>query len=186
MKDTGGQIKLLGFVGPRVIPDHASLRKAIAVALSEMKAQLGDRITAICGAGPGADLVFLRACVEMRIPAIVIMPYPEERLAEDFPDKEEWVFARHLTGVALAKYVAPGGMVSRHLLDWADAFLFASDGEDSLRGEARDLGIPSRIIDASTLGASWDIPPDPQRSARHGFDNRADLLDFLDARFAAG
>ena len=146
-------------------------------------------MTVICGAAPGADLVFLRACVEMRIPAIVIMPFPEERFAEDFPDKDEWILARHLTGVALAKYVVPGGGydgVSRHLLDWADAFLIVEDGEGSLRREARDLGIPSRIIDGSNLGAGWDIAPDPQRNARHGFGNRADLLDFLDARFAAG
>lgn len=187
----GGQIKLLGFAGPRAVPDHDGLRKAITAGLSEMKAALGDRMTAICGAAAGADLVFLRACVELRVPTIVILPFPEERFAEDFSDREEWVLARHLTGVALAKYVVPGGgydEVGRHLLDWADAFLFASDGgESSLTCEtARDLGIPSRIIDVASLSARWEIDPDNHRKARHGFDTRADLLDFLDARFAQG
>ena len=157
MKGAGGQIKLLGFAGSRAVPDPAGLRRAISSGLSEMRAALGDRMTVICGAAPGADLVFLRACVEMRIPAIVIMPFPEERFAEDFPDKDEWILARHLTGVALAKYVVPGGGydgVSRHLLDWADAFLIVEDGEGSLRREARDLGIPSRIIDRPLTCAS--------------------------------
>lgn len=191
-----GQIKLLGFAGTRAVPDPVGLRKAMTAELSEMKATLGHRMTVICGAAPGSDLVFLRACVELRIPAIVIMPFPEERFAEDFADQEEWVLARHLAGVALAKYVAPGGHqapqayaeVSRHLLDWADAFLFADDGNDpggTIR-EARELGIPARIIEVESLEARWEIPPDRHRNARHGFEARADLLDFLDARFAMG
>jgi hypothetical protein len=195
----GGQIKLLGFAGSRAVPDHVGLRKAMSAGLSEMKATLGDRMTVICGAARGADLIFLRACVELRIPAIVIMPFPEKRFAEDFADKEEWVLAQHLTGVALAKYAVPGGHpapeayaeVSRHLLDWADAFLFASDGKGSSRTgktirEARELGIPSRTIDVESLLGRWEIAPDKYRKARHGFDTRADLLDFLDARFAQG
>jgi hypothetical protein len=188
MKAASGQIKLLGFAGSRVVTDPAVQRMAIVAGLSEMKAALGDRMTVICGAGPGADLVFLRACVEMRIPAIVFLPFPEERLGEDFPNREEWAFAQHLMGVALAKYVVPGGGydgVSRHLLDWADAFLFEA-GENSLRSEVLDLGIPSRVIDGPGFVGRWEVAPDPRRDARHGFDNRADLLDFLDARFAAG
>jgi len=189
----GGQIELLGFAGPDEVPEPAGLRKALSTELSEMKVTLGDRMTVICSAAPGADLIFLRACVELRIPAIVILPFPEARFAEDFADKEEWVLARHLTGVALAKYVVPEACdeVSLHLLDWADAFLFACDGNESSRTgvtfrEARELGIPSRIIDAGSLAARWGIAPDKHRKARHGFDTRADLLDFLDARFAAG
>ena len=195
-----GQIKLLGFAGHRAVLDPAGLRKTLIGELAEMKALLGNRMTAICSAAAGADLIFLRACVEIRIPAIVILPFPEERFAEDFEDKEEWQLARHLTGVALAKYVTPGGKeapeayheVSRHLLDWADAFLFAWDGKEP-RGtggtgetvrEARELGIPSRIIDAEILEARWEIALDAGRKARHGFDTRVDLLDFLDARFA--
>jgi hypothetical protein len=75
-------------------------------------------------------------------------------------------------------------------LEWADAFLFVWNGErqKGVGGtgetveEARDLGIPSRVIDAHSFSARWETPPDPNRKARHGFLSRADLLDFLDAR----
>lgn len=185
--DGAGQIKLLGFAGPRDVPDPSVLCKAIAAELVEMKEVLGDRMTVICGTAAGADLVFLRACVELRIPAIVFLPYPEGESAHE----EERVMARHLTGVALAKYVVPSGGyedVSRHLLDWADVFLFVSEHPHAggIMQEARDLGIPSRILDGESLSAEWGIEPDMHRKARHGFDNRADLLDFLDARFAQG
>ena len=193
-------IKLLGFAGHRAVPDPAGLRKAVLRELAEMQALLGNRMTAISSAAVGADLVFLRACVELRIPAIVILPFPESRFSQDFDDKDEWKLAQDLTGVALAKYVAPGGhgapeayhQVSRHLLDWADAFLFAWDGKEA-RGaggtgetvrEARELGIPSRIIDAASLHAKWGVPADAHRKPRHGFETRAELLDFLDARFS--
>ncbi len=194
-----GHIKLLGFAGHRAVPDPAGLRKAILAELAEMKALLGDRITAISSAASGADLIFLHSCVSLRIPAIVILPFPEERFSEDFEDKDEWKLAQHLIGIALAKYIAPGGhhapeayhQVSLHLLDWADAFLFAWDGKDA-RGaggtgetvrEACDLGIPSRIIDAENFAPRWEVAADALRKPRHGFDTRADLLDFLDARF---
>jgi hypothetical protein len=194
-----GHIKILGFAGHRAVPDPGGLRKCILAELTEMKALLGDRMTAISSAAAGADLIFLRACIELRIPAIVILPFPEERFAEDFDEADEWKLAQDLTGVSLARYVAPGGhgapeayhQVSRHLLEWADAFLFAWDGKEP-RGaggtgeavlEARELGIPSRIIDEETLAARWDVDADASRKPRHGFDTRAELLDFLDARF---
>jgi hypothetical protein len=199
MSDAGKQPKLLGFAGHRKVPDPAGLRCAIRQEIMVMKEQLGDRIIAVSSAAAGADLIFLRTCVELRIPAIVILPFPDERFPKDFNDPEEWELAKHLTGVALAKYVAPGGLaepeashaVSRHLLEWADAFLFAWDGEPP-RGvggtgetvaEARDLGIPSRIIHVTKLEPRWSVPPESGRKARHGFESRAELLDFLDARF---
>jgi hypothetical protein len=197
--DPGKQPKLLGFAGHRRVPDAEGLRSAVRREILEMKELLGDRIIAVSSAAAGADLIFLRTCVDLRIPAIVILPFPEERFSEDFEHVDEWELARHLTGVALAKYVAPGGLgtpeayhaVSRHLLEWADAFLFAWDGEPQ-RGvggtgetveEARDLGIPSRIIDANSMEPRWGVPPEGARKARHGFESRAELLDFLDARF---
>lgn len=196
-----GHIKLLGFAGHRKVPDAERLRTSLLTELAAMREMLGGRMTAITSAAAGADLIFLRACVTLRIPAIVILPFPEERFAQDFADPEEWKLSRDLAGVALARYIAPGGheapaayhAVSRHLLDWADAFLFAWDGEPP-RGtggtgetvsEARDLGIPARVIDSTSLATRWETPPDPGRKARHGFESRADLLDFLDARFAA-
>lgn len=201
MKGTTEQPKLLGFAGHRDVPDTEGLREAIRREVVAMRELLGKRMIVITGAAAGADLVFLKTCVELRIPAIVILPFPEERFAEDFTDAEEWAMAQRLCGVALAKYVVPGGLIapeayqvlSRLLLEWADAFLFAWNGEPpkgvggtgETVGEARDLGIPSRIIDALSFATRWETPPDPSRKARHGFDSRADLLDFLDARFPA-
>lgn len=193
------QPKLLGFAGHRKVPDAQALRAVIRGEVLAMKELLGKRMIAMSSAAAGADLVFLKTCVELRIPAIVILPFPEERFAGDFEDAEEWALAQRLCGVALAKYVAPGGseayqVVSRLMLEWADAFLFAWNGEPPKGAggtgetveETRDLGIPSRVIDATSLATRWETPPDPNRKARHGFDSRADLLDFLDARFSDG
>lgn len=196
MIDPGKQPKLLGFAGPRRVPDVEGLRGAIRRELLEMRELLGERIIAVSSAAEGADLLFLRTCVDLRIPAIVILPFSEGRFSEDFEDAKEWEMAKHLTGVALAKYVAPGDpavpeachAASRHLLEWADAFLFAWDGDSRMGageavGEARDLGIPSRIIDTTSLEPRWGVPPEGGRKARHGFESRAELLDFLDTRF---
>ncbi len=201
MSDAAEQPKLLGFAGHRRVPDAEGLRAAIRREVIAMKELLGNRMIAITGAAAGADLIFLKTCVELRIPAIVILPFPEEKFAADFEDAEEWAMALRLSGVALAKYVAPGGqeapeayqVVSRLLLEWADAFLFAWNGEPpkgaggtgETVGETQALGIPARVIDAYSLAARWETPPDPNRNARHGFPSRAELLDFLDARFSA-
>ncbi len=181
----GGQIRLLAFAGPRAVPDPSGLRKMLAAELLEMKAALGEKMTVICSAAPGADLVFLRACVDLRIPAIVIRPLWEGRYA----DVAEEALARALTGVALANYAVGGGYdeVAGHQLDWADAFLIVSDGAEASQtaGTARELGIPLRLMDAAGLGTHWVVAPDHCRPARHGFGTRAHLLDFLDARFGS-
>ncbi len=200
MRGITEQPKLLGFAGHRKVTDTEALRDAIRREVVAMKELLGKRMIAISSAAAGADLIFLKTCVELRIPAIVILPFPEECFAEDFEDAGEWAMAQRLSGVALARYIAPGGkeapeayqIVSRLLLEWADAFLFAWNGEPQQGAggtgetveEARDLGIPSRVIHTHSLAARWETPADPNRKARHGFHSRADLLDFLDARFS--
>jgi hypothetical protein len=185
--DPGKQPKLLGFAGHRRVADVEGLCGAIRRELLEMREILGQRIIAVSCAAEGADLLFLRTCVDLRIPAIVILPFSEGKFSEDFEDAKEREMAKHLTGVALAKYVVPEDSyaASRHLLEWADAFLFAWDGDPQMEavGEARDLGIPSRIIDTTSLEPRWGVPPEGFRKARHGFESRAELLDFLDVRF---
>eukprot|EP00903_Cladosiphon_okamuranus_P003548 g3546.t1 len=118
-------------------------RAALAIVLREevnrMRDLIGPRMIAVSSAAAGADLVFLRTCVDLRIPAVVILPFPKERFAEDFEDQAEWEMAEHLMSVALAVYVEPGGAeapeayrnVSRHMLDWADAFLFAWNADST-------------------------------------------------------
>lgn len=175
------------------MPDQEALRNALRGELALMRESFGGRLTAFSGATTEADLVFLRACVELRIPFIALLPVPRPRLGEIFLGAETREMARHLTGVALAQYVAPAAeareAVSRYLLEWADAFLFAWDGTPGADGsgqtvaEARDLGIPSRIVDPASLEARWTFEPDRVRGARHGFGTRKELLEFFDARF---
>lgn len=200
MTDPSLQPKLLGFAGHRRVADKEALRLALRAGLEEMKNLLGGRMIALCSAAAGADLIFLRCCVDLRIPAVVILPFGEERFSQDFEDPEEWVFATHLMSVALAKYVAPGGkeapeayqVVSQIMLEWADAFLFAWDGQPQRGaggtgetvGEAANLGIPSRIIDTASYDTRWNVEADAARQARHGFETRKDLLEFFDARFS--
>lgn len=201
MSNPAEQPKLLGFAGHRMLPNTEALRETIRHEVVTMKDLLGKRMIVISGLAARADLIFLKACVELRIPAIVILPFPEERFAGCFEDAEEWVMAQQLVGVALARYIAPSmreapeayQIVSRLLLEYADAFLFVWNGDTQNSAgstgeamvEAQDLGIPSRVIDTRSLTSKWETPPDPDRRARHGFHSRADLLDFLDARFAA-
>lgn len=202
MKDFSRQPKILGFAGHRYVPDPEGLRGIVRNELAEMRERLGGRVIGVSSAAAGADLIFLRACVDLRIPVIVILPFAEEKFSKKFENPEEWKMADKLMGVALVKYVAPGAMespqayqaVSRNLIEWADAFLFVWDGKPA-RGiggtgetveEAKEIGIPTRIIDAETLEARWTVPLDEGRKAKHGFETRQDLLDFLDLRYAGG
>jgi len=196
---SGSQPRLVGFAGHPAISNQDALRLAIREELTGIKEMFGQRTTAISGIGSGANLVFLRACVELRIPVILISPHIcERRLAEDFHDNDEWIMARHLISVALAKYVAPeqengedaNQLVARHLLEFADVFLFTWHGEavnerdrtGEIIGETRELGIPARIIHSEELSAHWSFAPDLERGARHGFGTRKELLEFFDAR----
>lgn len=193
MKNGSPQPPLLAFSGQREMPDQEALRNALRGELALMRESFGGRLTAFSGASTGVDLVFLRACVDLRIPFIALLPVPRPRLGEVFVDADERLMAEHLTGVALAQYVAPAAdarvAVSQYLLEWADAFLFAWDetpgaeGSGQTAAEARDLGIPSRIINPASLEARWTFEPDRGRGARHGFGTRKELLEFFDARF---
>lgn len=201
MGNFGIQPKILGYAGHGNGSDRDVLRATLRQEVSKIQDALETKLIAISGATSGGDLVFLRTCVELRIPTIVVLPFSEHRLGDIFDDPEEWELARKLMGVCLAKYVSPGNneapeayqSVSRNLIEWADAFLFVWDGEQSRAlgdtgqavQEASEIGLPTRIIDPVSFKARWTIPLDPKRSARHGFETRQELLDFLDLRFAA-
>lgn len=191
---------LLGFAGHRKVADKEALARVLRAELELMKDHFGGGLIAISSAAAGGDLVFLKTCVELRVPTLLILPFADERFGEDFEDREEWELAKKLMGVALDKHVlrghaAPGAYreVSWKLVEWADAFLFVWDGQAS-RGpggtgetvaEARDLGIPSRVVDSTSLDPRWAVPLDHLRPPRHGFARRLDLLDFLGNGFKA-
>ena len=198
MTENSLQPRLIGFAGHRNVPDRGELSRVIRNELKKFRELYGVRVTAISSVAAGADLVFLKTCTELRIPAIMILPFGKMRFAEDFENAEEWKLAESLMSISLATYVIRGKfeapeayqVVSRQLLEWADAFLFVWNG-DPARGlggtgetvdEARDLGIPARIIDANSLVTRWTFEPDMGRVARHGFVTRKELLEFLDAR----
>lgn len=198
MTESSLQPRLIGFAGHRNVPDRGELSRAIRDELERFRELYGARVTAISSVAAGADLVFLKACAELRIPAIMILPFEKMRFAEDFENAEEWKLAESLMSISLATYVIRGNfeapeayqVVSRQLLEWTDAFIFVWNG-DPARGlggtgetveEAKDLGIPARIIDTKSLEARWTFEPDMSRAARHGFDTRKELLEFLDAR----
>ena len=198
MIESGFQPRLVGFAGHAEASDQNTLRLAIREELHEIKGILGPRVTAFSSVGTGADLAFMRACVDLRIPMILISPHTRERLAENFRDIDDWNMAEQLISVALAKYVVPEAKnakdvdqsVNRHLLEFADAFLFTwhdEPGKDKDRteetiSEARELGIPVRIMHADGSKAHWSFDPDVERGARHGFETRKELLEFFDAR----
>ncbi len=133
------QPKLLGFAGHRDVPDKAALAQAMRRELLHIREIYGPKLIGISSAAAGADLIFLKTCVELRLPTIVILPFPEDRFSEDFEESDEWALAEKLIGVALAKYVMPGEnsvpeayqIVSRELLGLADAFLFATGGGEN-------------------------------------------------------
>lgn len=198
--DFSRQPKLLGFAGGCCGGDREALRLAIRGGLVEVKDLLGGRLVGLCGAVGGADFIFLRCCVELRVPVVVILPFGEEAFCGDFTDEDERGLAGHLMGVALARYVVPGGkggqaadgVVPRILLEWADAFLFGWGGEPERGGggagealyEAECLGIPALVVEAGGAGGCWRVEADVSREARHGFETRKELLEFFDARFA--
>ncbi|MFD2255611.1 hypothetical protein ACFSSA_02900 [Luteolibacter algae] len=200
MNNTKLQPKLLGFAGHRQVADKEKLAIVIRHEVEMMKQALGEKMIGISSAAAGADLVFLRACVELRIPTIVILPFSEERFSEDFEDQAEWQLAQQLMSVSLVKYIIPGRyespqayhVVSTQLLEWADAFLFAWNGQPQKGiggtgetvADARDTGTPSRIIDTGSLVARWQVPVDESRAAKHGFETRRELLEFLDRRYS--
>lgn len=193
MIDREKQPKLLGFAGHADVADAGALRIVIREELLRMREILGARMIAVSGAAAGADLIFLKNCVELRIPTVVILPSPKVHFQKHFKNAEEWKLAEGLLSVALEVYqVLEAGedrqLISRQMLDWADAFLFGWDAEvagktGETMEDARHMGVPARVIDAGSLIGRWEIEVDQSRAARHGFADRRELLEFFDARF---
>ncbi len=179
-------IKLLGFAAHRDVPENPELAASIRSELTSAKDLFGSRLTTLSSAITIPDLIFLRACIELRIPTIVILPSDPE----PHSSAEHAQLAKALLSVSLAKYRVPASspsstQISQHILEWADAMLFASHGEDDgeIVEDAAAMGIPTRRINSVSLQAKWNFTPEPERAARHGFPTRKELLEFFDARF---
>lgn len=160
------RVWILGFAGHRTLPDPAAVKAAIVSVLREFREGADGEVTGRASAAAGADLLFLEACRELGLAYSVVLPFPEERFREDFDDPAEWEKAKTLIDAAASVEIAPGNEVApeayhlaaRGILDVCDAMIFAWDGQPA-RGiggtaesvkEARERGLPLRVIDAAT------------------------------------
>lgn len=171
-------VKLLGFAAVAEVTDHADFAVAIRSELEAARNLLGANMVVVSSAGTDADLIFLRTCIELRIPTIVLLPGDASFLLETNKLLE------NLLSVSLAKYTLPSSSGNLTILEWADALLCACcDDEDEILIDALALGIPTRKLHSISLEANWTHPPQPANPARHGFPTRRELLEFLDKRF---
>ncbi len=174
-------VKLLGFAAVAEVMDHTAFATAIRVELEAARDLLGANMIVLSGAGTDSDLTFLRTCIELRIPTIVLLPSDGPFISEAHPEK--FKLLENLLSVSLAKYHLPPSSQATPILEWADAFLCACcDDENEILTDALALGIPTRKLHSSSLEAHWTHPPQLTSSARHGFPTRRELLEFLDKR----
>jgi hypothetical protein len=171
-------VKLLGFAAVAEVTDHTAFAVAIRCELEAARDLLGANMIVLSGAKTDSDLVFLRTCIELRIPTIVLLPSDPSFL----PETEKLL--ENLLSVSLAKYLLPSSSGNLTILEWADALLCACcDDEDEILADALALGIPTRKLHSTSLAAHWTHPPQLANSPRHGFSTRRELLEFLDKRF---
>lgn len=169
-------VKLLGFAAVAEATDPAAFATGMRAELTSAKDLLGANMVVLSGARTGTDLIFLRTCIELRIPTIVFL--------QDETHGQERDLLGHLLSVSLAKYPITATQPHFHIIEWADALLCAcSDEENEILTDAMALGIPTRKIHTASLEANWTHQPDIACTAKHGFPTRRELLEFLDKRF---
>lgn len=171
-------VKLLGFAAVAEAIDSTAFAAVIRDELEAARDLLGTSMVTLSGAKTDSDLIFLRTCIELRIPTIVLLP----RDAFFLPKEQKLL--ENLLSVSLAKYSLSSSPQNLPIIEWADALLCTCcDDEDEILTDAIALGIPTRKLHSISLQAHWTHPPHPTKSPRHGFPTRRELLEFLDARF---
>jgi hypothetical protein len=170
--DHAKQPKILGFLGSEQTYCAPTLEAFLRNELKHIQIILGARMIAATTVKTGKHLIFLKTCIELRIPVLLLFEKADDSL-HAFGEKGK--MANMLFSMALAQYQANDDF----LVDWGDALLFAGE----ISSDARDLGIPHQKIQLEPFDASWPVPLDAKRGARHGFANRFDLMDFLDSRY---
>ena len=201
------RIWFVGFAGHRAVPDRVAARVAIARELAVIAATVKGEVVGLASAAAGADLLFLDACQAAGLRTVVLLPFPQDRFEEDFDDPEEWSHACRCMEAAWWVEVQPGGesapaayhVVAREVLEIADRMLFLWDGQPA-RGvggtaesvmEAKERGIPARVIEAECLRAEWNGPEPAAAVVDRLFGEMPaavsvkDLFEKLDARAAA-
>lgn len=202
------RVWIIGFAGHRRVPDPAGAKAAILGCLKEFKASAEGEWAGRSSAAAGADLIFLEACRDLGIAYSIVLPFPKERFREDFEDASEWEKACSLMDGAASVEIAPGNEVApeayhlaaREILDVSDVLLFLWDQQPA-RGiggtaesvtEARERGLPVRIIDAGSLAvaplerANLIARKDEWFGRLPGFSSVAALFKELDRRAVHG
>ena len=197
----------IGFAGHRAVPDPVAAKAAIRRELDLIASTVKGEPVGIASAAAGSDLLFLDACREAGLRTVVVLPFSRERFAADFDDPEEWRHACRCMDEAWWLEVSPGGedapaayhVTAREVLEISDRMLFLWDGQPA-RGlggtaesvkEARDRGLATRVIDATSLQAVWDGPvPEPAMTdlsfeEMPAASSVAELFEKLDARASA-
>lgn len=210
MSEDAGNLRriwFVGFAGHRAVPDLAAARAAIDRELAVIAETVTGELVGLASAAAGADLLFLDACEAAGLRTVVLLPFAKDRFGEDFDDPEEWLHACRCMDAAWWLEVQPGGesapaayhVVAREVLEIADRMLFLWNGQPAqgLGGtaesvmEARDRGIPSRVIDAGNLQSDWNGPVPAAAMTDRLFEEMPaaasveDLFEKLDARAAA-
>jgi len=197
----------VGFAGHRAVPDPAAARLAIAAGLESIRASVSGELVGIASAAAGADLLFLDACQEAGLKTVVLLPFSKDRFREDFDDPAEWDHACRCMDAAWWCEVSPGGedapaayhVVARETLEISDRMLFLWNcqparglgGTAETVNEAKLRAIPSRVIDASTLQATWNGEPPATGTKDQEFEELPEaatvgkLFELLDSRATA-
>lgn len=174
-------VKLLGFAALEETPDDTAFASLVRTELEAARHLLGNNMVAISTAQTKSDVIFLRACIDLRVPTIVFLSNEEIALAA--LDQDLLKLREHLLSVTLAKYPISKNPAATSILEWSDALLCAcAVAEDQMLEDALALGIPTRKLHPQLLTAHWTHPPQTSSPARHGFPTRRELLEFLDKR----
>lgn len=194
------RICFLGFAGHRMVPDEQAAKEEIKREVLAIRETLEGDLVGISSAAPGADLLFLEACEEVGVRTVVVLPVSREHYRESFGHPAGWERACKQLDAAWWCEVAPDAGEADHpaartILEMAEHMLFYWDGKVShgLGGtgetvrRALEGRIPSRVIDADTLGASWYVEPstvkaDPFFLGLPIANKVAELLKRLDER----
>lgn len=170
-------LKLLGFASWEETDGADRLARTIHSELVAARNLLGSNIATLACARTRTDLLFLRTCIELRIPTIVFLP--DNGLFRNDPDSTSLL--ETLLSVSLAHYAISADQGHSPILEWSDALLcMGACADQTFIADAIAMGIPLRLMD---VARAWTPPPLPDSAPKHGFATRRDLLDFLDRRF---
>lgn len=156
---------VVGFSGHRQLADMAGVATAIRAALESLRKEAPGEWIALSSAAAGADLLFIRAAMELKMGWEASLPLPLVDFERDFPP-EEWIEVKALISRAEYLEVAmePGSRDEAYLtggfeiVNRCDLLLVVWDGQPA-RGKggtadvvayARAMGRPILIVNPDT------------------------------------